>query len=307
MNRGTVSMRFRSVTSGFLAMLMALSVPSAVSAAEKKIDLSLDNFADEAFILYLGTNFDTDGDLKLSTSEINAVTDIDCSGLEIKDLKGIGYFKSLKTLNCSNNQLTKISIKKNTLLTKLDCSNNQIGKIDISNCPGLVRAKDRGTCTVSEEDGYAEYYLKDKVVSDLKIPNVASVVTDNCTLQGWIDIGVKYYYVHGRPIKSWKLVSNKWYYFDKKTCQMLTGKQHIGSYYYLFTKDGVMRKKGWRQYKGDWYYLNASGCALTGWKKIDKKWYHFSKKGIMACNGKKKIGSKTYKFDKNGVCKNYKK
>ena len=297
-------MRFRSVTSVVMAALMAVSLPSGVYAAEKKVDLSLDNFADEAFIQYLGTNFDTDGDLKLSTSEMDAVVDIDCSGLEIKDLKGIGYFKNLKTLDCSKNQISKLSIKKNTLLTKLNCINTQITKIDISNCPGLVRAKERGKCTVNKEEGSTTYVLDDTVLSELKIPENTSLVTDKCTLSGWIDIGVKYYYVHGRPIKSWKLIGKKWYYFNKKTCQMVTGKQYIGGYYYLFTKAGVMRKKGWRQYKDDWYYLNGSGCATTGWKKIGKKWYHFSKKGIMACNVKKKIKGKYYKFNKNGVCTN---
>jgi glucan-binding YG repeat protein len=43
---------------------------------------------------------------------------------------------------------------------------------------------------------------------------------------------------------------------------------------------------------------------VTGWQKIDGKWYWFSSGGVMFANGDKTLNGKTYHFDQNGVCTN---
>ena len=297
------------VSSGIMTAIMSIGAVASIHVTDvlaKTVSITPDTqyFEDPVFAGYIFANYDTDLDQVLSEQEIKSVTRIDCPRCGLTSLKGIEYFTYLSYLDCSNNQISKLSIKKLPRLVYLDCSNTLITKVDVSNCPGLYQAKLRGTCKEDKAEGYKSYSLTKDPAATLKVGNDTAIETEKGTLSGWIDIGVKYYYIHGRPVKSWKLISNKWYYFNKNTCCMVTGKKLIAGKYYLFTKAGVLRKKGWRQYKDDWYYLNASGYAVTGWKKIGKKWYHFSKQGIMACNEKKKIGKKTYKFNKNGVCTN---
>ena len=76
-------------------------------------------FPDERFRGYVMENFDKNGNAKLSTSEKEAVTKIDCSDMGITSLKGIGYFTELKTLVCCSNDLASLSVKKNTKLRRI--------------------------------------------------------------------------------------------------------------------------------------------------------------------------------------------
>jgi len=64
------------------------------------------------------------------------VTYIDCSNRGIKDLTGIELFPNLKTLECSNNQLTELTISLPNLRT-LNCYGNQMTALDVSGCPKL--------------------------------------------------------------------------------------------------------------------------------------------------------------------------
>ena len=81
--------------------------------------------------------FDTDNDGYLSSVEIAAVTEIDCSYNNISSLKGIEYFTALTTLNCPSNQLKTLDVSKNTALTNLYCYNNQLTSLDVSGCAAL--------------------------------------------------------------------------------------------------------------------------------------------------------------------------
>lgn len=73
----------------------------------------------------------------------------------------------------------------------------------------------------------------------------------NILLGKWIkeSKGWKYEY-QGENLTSWALVNDNWYYFGT---------------------DGYM-KKGWQEYKGDWYYLNPDDgvmrvdCTIDGYR-----------------------------------------
>ena len=52
--------------------------------------------------------------------------------------------------------------------------------------------------------------------------------------------------------------------------------------------------KGWTKEGSDWYYYK-DGKALTGWQKLNQKWYYFNKSGKML-TGWQKIGTKWYYF-----------
>ena len=78
---------------------------------------------------------------------------------------------------------------------------------------------------------------------------------------------------------TWELKNGKWYYMISSTNFYKNGYYKINNKYYIFDKNGVMRANGWYCLKGtgyeDWYYLNADGSEVTGWKKINGLWYYF--------------------------------
>ena len=57
---------------------------------------------------------------------------LNISGKNVKSLAGIEYMANLRTLNCSNNQLTSLQ-RLPLSVTWLDCTNNQLTSLDLSN------------------------------------------------------------------------------------------------------------------------------------------------------------------------------
>ena len=80
------------VVSAFAAIFIT-SCSSEVKDVAKKIK-------DPVFRAYCVSSMDLDGDRKLSLSEADSVKSIDVSGLEIKSLAGLEYFRNLKSLDC---------------------------------------------------------------------------------------------------------------------------------------------------------------------------------------------------------------
>lgn len=78
--------------------------------AAKVADLAVSstNFPDAKFRKYVLDNLDTNGDKKLSDTEIKAVTKLDVSGLGIANLKGVEKFTALTELNASGNKLKTV-------------------------------------------------------------------------------------------------------------------------------------------------------------------------------------------------------
>ena len=95
------------------------------STALADVDVNIANFPDANFRLYVG-RFDTDSDLKLSASELNAITSIDVKALGIASLKGIEHLTAITSLDCSNNKLRTLNLANNTLLTSLDASSQKL-------------------------------------------------------------------------------------------------------------------------------------------------------------------------------------
>ena len=89
-------------------------------------------------ILLENTMINTNNDLEISKSEAESFTGtINISNKQITDLTGIEAFTNLTELNCSNNQLTRLDISKNTLLTSLNCDENQLTTLDTSHNTNL--------------------------------------------------------------------------------------------------------------------------------------------------------------------------
>ena len=93
-----------------------------------------DNF--EQALITLG--YDNVLDDSVITANINTVTNLDISSINIYDLTGIEDFTALTSLHCGGNQLTTLDVNYNTALTHLHCGANQLIMIDISNNTNLT-------------------------------------------------------------------------------------------------------------------------------------------------------------------------
>ncbi|MBR3057258.1 MAG: DUF4214 domain-containing protein [Clostridiales bacterium] len=118
-------------------------------------DVSIDekNFPDKVF-REKAKEFDTDGNGKLSSSEISNVKEISCGDSELQSAKGVGFFTALERLNlnfcydlseldiskntnlvylslqCSS--LTSLDLSKNTLLETVYCNSNKLTSLDVT-------------------------------------------------------------------------------------------------------------------------------------------------------------------------------
>lgn len=91
----------------------------------------------EVKLISLG--FDKDGlNGKILKSDAEAVTDLNISGSSITNVSVLEYFTALKSLNCSNNNITVLNLNKNKLLTSLDCSNTKITSLELENNTNLT-------------------------------------------------------------------------------------------------------------------------------------------------------------------------
>ena len=139
---------------------------NTICMEESSSGVSVDkaNFPDDYFRAWVLSNINGAEDGYLTSSELDAVLEIDCSGKSnnrgnIQDLKGIEFFTNLKKveflynnvsnidvsrntklthLSASFNLLTKIDISKNHELTWLSCNGNKLNKLDVSNNPELL-------------------------------------------------------------------------------------------------------------------------------------------------------------------------
>ena len=66
------------------------------------------------------------------TANINTITELDVSLLNIADLSGIEDFTALEILECSENNLTQLDVSKNSNLQQLFCSFNAIESLDLT-------------------------------------------------------------------------------------------------------------------------------------------------------------------------------
>lgn len=116
---------------------------------------------------------------------------------------------------------------------------------------------------------------------------------------------------------SWKQTDGKWWYrlgdgtYPRKTWCTIDGKK------YLFDEDGYMLT-GWVRIENKWYHLSRNGALDTDttidgyyvnadgvwvedrWEKIDGKWRYRYADGTLAGPGMVKIGKQTYCFDASG-------
>ena len=129
----------KKLLSILLCLVMVVGLLPTAAFAAGSVDINEANFPDANFRSYVQTEFDKDGDKKLSSAEIAAVKEIIASLRGIKNLKGIEFFTALETLNCVQCELTELDVSKNTELTRLECWDNKLTALDVSKNTKLTR------------------------------------------------------------------------------------------------------------------------------------------------------------------------
>ena len=89
------------------------------------------NFPDANFRQFLHDFEMNNGDDYLSDAELSLITRLNVSGCGIADLKGLEFFSKLRSLDCSNNQLTTLDVTNHKSLEELYCQNNQLTTLDL--------------------------------------------------------------------------------------------------------------------------------------------------------------------------------
>ncbi|MCD7944318.1 MAG: hypothetical protein LUH43_05460, partial [Clostridia bacterium] len=118
-------------------------------------------FPDPAFMEYVSSEIDTNGNGFLSKSEMYAVTEINVSGLGIETLAGIECFTSLEILDCSDNSLTgELDLTEFMKLDSLSCENNEITLICLN-----YRLYSEGMTHFSYDEGVDIAYIELDVAS----------------------------------------------------------------------------------------------------------------------------------------------
>ncbi len=110
----------------------------AVWALDGGIPIDYAHFHQSDFRAFVKDTFDLDKDNYLSPAEIEAVTEMNIRNRGFTELHGISNFYNLRTLDCSNNQLTSVyHVREMPMMKTLDCSQNQISGIELYGLPEL--------------------------------------------------------------------------------------------------------------------------------------------------------------------------
>ena len=99
---------------------------------EDLIPIDEDHFPNAAFRDIVKSGVDTNHDDYLSAGEIAAITEFYFYNRGLTDLTGIGYFTSLKSLNCNQNNLTGLDLSGCTALETLHCQGNKLTNLNLS-------------------------------------------------------------------------------------------------------------------------------------------------------------------------------
>ncbi len=154
---------------------------------------------------------------------------------------------------------------------------------------------------VSNSSDASNYLSSDAKLRSLGVADATGIAKYYGLSKGeWEFINGKWKWKEGSGnyvVNSWKLIADKWYYFDKNG-YMQTGWQFIGNHWYYMSGSGTMLT-GWQFIDGYWYYMNGSGAMLTGWQYLDGHWYYLNESGKML-KDLQKIGNQTCYFNSSG-------
>ena len=100
----------------------------AASAVRADVDINASNFPDASFRSYL-ISLTEGADGVLSDEEIAGLRALFLDGKGISSLAGIKHFTSLRTLRCSQNQLTQLDLSGMATLTSVTVHDGQLASV----------------------------------------------------------------------------------------------------------------------------------------------------------------------------------
>ena len=91
---------------------------------EYRVLLNKTNFPDDTFRIFIRNSqtLNPDGNDFLTADEINNITALDVSGMNISNLQGIEFFPELTTLSCNLTNITALDVSALTALENLSCA-----------------------------------------------------------------------------------------------------------------------------------------------------------------------------------------
>ena len=126
------------------------------------------HFPDLAFRAYVSEHLDSSANGYLDGGEAG-IKALDVSGLGIRDLRGIGYFSELESLDCSDNALTSLDLSGNPALQDLNAEGNRLDVtldanhgFDLSTLPGFDAGK-ASDWTGGQVEGTYLRFVQDEV------------------------------------------------------------------------------------------------------------------------------------------------
>lgn len=69
---------------------------------------------------------------------------------------------------------------------------------------------------------------------------------------------------------------------------------------WYYYNENGVAKKGWQSVGGKWYYLDATGVMVTGWRQVKGIWYYLESNGAMV-TGWKQVKGIWYYFESSGA------
>lgn len=132
-------MTYRFSACSISIILMPCIFVFFTSCGNNSVELTEDNFPDDAFCEYLADNFDTDEDGKLSEEEIDEVKDLELKNLyEMKSVEGIELLTSLQSLAISDSHIENLDLSGCKSLKSLVCQDNrEMKKLNVSGCESI--------------------------------------------------------------------------------------------------------------------------------------------------------------------------
>lgn len=135
---GESGIRYTYANGTLYDFLAVDGVTVTADSADGDIRINAATFPDANFRGWLCTQYNkTEGDT-FTAAELAEITDINVSRKDIAELTGIGYFTSLRELNCSSNQLTELPDLPDSL-TSLQCQQNQLTGLALNSTTAYTR------------------------------------------------------------------------------------------------------------------------------------------------------------------------
>ena len=188
------------------------------------------NFPDANFRNYMLSNFPKG---YMTTSDVNAFTDVYVAGSGIASLEGIQHLTALRTLDCSSNSLTSLDVSACTQLLTLNCANNKFTSLEIINMPNLTTLK------VSDNQLLTELKCDNNALTTINLNSCTQLESFQCSNNYLGTINVS----SSTKLKTLYCNNNKIKTIDLSQCPLLEKLSCTGNQIATFTITGKTKLK----------------------------------------------------------------